>query len=167
MDRGAWPATVPGVAKSWTRLSNQTTVLSTKINLWWSGVIEMFPRCFSNKTGKWLPNHGCWMGVLLKWLTGRKFLEVLFYHIAFSTVQNRSVMSNSLRPHGLQPARLLCPWDSPGTNTGVGCHALLQGIFLTQELNPGLPHCRQTVWAAREAQLFYCHYTKRHFNIFN
>ena len=33
--------------------------------------------------------------------------------------------------------------DSPGKNTGVGCHALLQGIFLTQGLNPGLPHCRQ------------------------
>ena len=32
--------------------------------------------------------------------------------------------------------------DSPGKNTGVGCHALLQGIFLTQGLNPGLPHCR-------------------------
>ena len=32
-------------------------------------------------------------------------------------------------------ARLLCPWDSPGKNTGVGCHALLQGIFLTQGLN--------------------------------
>ena len=34
-----------------------------------------------------------------------------------------------------EPARLLCPWDSPGKNTGVGCHALLQGTFLTQELN--------------------------------
>ena len=33
---------------------------------------------------------------------------------------------------GLYPARLLCPWASPGQNTGVGCHALLQGIFLTQ-----------------------------------
>ena len=31
---------------------------------------------------------------------------------------------NSLRPYGLQPTRLLCPWDSPGKNTGVGCHAL-------------------------------------------
>ena len=38
-----------------------------------------------------------------------------------------SVVSNSLRPHGLHPARLLCPWDSPGKDTGVGCHALLQG----------------------------------------
>ena len=44
-------------------------------------------------------------------------------------------MSNSLQPHGLQSARLLRPWDSPGKNTGVGCHALLQGIFLTQGSN--------------------------------
>ena len=36
------------------------------------------------------------------------------------------------------PARLLCPWDSPGKNTKVGCYFLLQGIFPTQELNPGL-----------------------------
>ena len=39
--------------------------------------------------------------------------------------------------------RLLCPWDSPGKNTGVGCHVLLQGIFWTQGLNPDLLHCRQ------------------------
>ena len=36
------------------------------------------------------------------------------------------VMSDSLLPHGLQPTRLLCPWDFPGKNTGVGCHFLLQ-----------------------------------------
>ena len=46
--------------------------------------------------------------------------------------------SNSWRPHGLQPTRLLRPWDFPGKNTGVGCHFLLQGIFLTQGLNPSL-----------------------------
>ena len=39
-----------------------------------------------------------------------------------------------------------CPWDSPGMNTGVGCHALLQGIFLTLESNPGLLHCRQILY---------------------
>ena len=39
----------------------------------------------------------------------------------------RSVMSDSLRPHGLEPTRLLCPWNSPGKITGVGCHFLLQG----------------------------------------
>ena len=42
-----------------------------------------------------------------------------------------SVMSDSLWPHGLQPAKLLCPWDFPGKNTGVGCHFFLQRIFLT------------------------------------
>ena len=52
-----------------------------------------------------------------------------------------SVVSDSVRPHGLQPSRLLCPWDSPGKNTGVGCHALLQGIFLTQESNSCLFSC--------------------------
>ena len=59
---------------------------------------------------------------------------------------SRSVVSNSLRPHGLQPARLLCPWDSPGTNTGVDCHFLLQGIFPTQGSNQGLLHCRQILY---------------------
>ena len=45
----------------------------------------------------------------------------------------------TLRHHGLQPARLLlCPWDSPVMNTGVGCHALLQGIFPSQGWNPPL-----------------------------
>ena len=47
-----------------------------------------------------------------------------------------SVVSDSLWPPRLQPSRLLCSWDSPGKNFGVGCHFLLQGIFLTQGLNP-------------------------------
>ena len=47
-------------------------------------------------------------------------------------VRSCSVMSDSLRPYGLQPARLLCQGDSPGRNAGVGWHALLQGICLTQ-----------------------------------
>ena len=56
------------------------------------------------------------------------------------------VMSDSLRHPGLQPSRLLCPWDSVDKNTGVGCHALLQGIFPTQESKPSLPYCRQIVY---------------------
>ena len=47
-------------------------------------------------------------------------------------VWSRSVMSNSLRSHEPQSARLLCPWEFPGKNTGVGRHFLLQGIILTQ-----------------------------------
>ena len=42
---------------------------------------------------------------------------------------NFSAVSNSWQPHGLKPATLLCPWNSPGKNTGVGCHPLFQGIF--------------------------------------
>ena len=55
----------------------------------------------------------------------------------------------TLRSHGLQPTRLLCPWDFSGKNTGVGCHFLLQEIFLTQGLNSGLQHCRQMLYHLR------------------
>ena len=48
---------------------------------------------------------------------------------------SRSVISDSLWPHGLLLDKLLCPWNFPGKNTGVGCHFLLQGIFPTQESN--------------------------------
>ena len=41
-----------------------------------------------------------------------------------------SVMSNSSRPHGLQPTRLLRPWDIPGKSTGVGCHCFLRDLYL-------------------------------------
>ena len=47
-----------------------------------------------------------------------------------------SVVSDPLRPHGPLPTRLLCPWDSPGKSTGVGCRALLPGVFLTPGSNP-------------------------------
>ena len=56
-----------------------------------------------------------------------------------------SVVSDSLWPYGLQPTRLLCPWDSPGKNTGVGSHFLLQGIFWTYGSNLGLLQCRQNL----------------------
>ena len=49
-------------------------------------------------------------------------------------------------PMDCSPTRLLCPWNSLGKNTGVSCHFLLQGIFPTQGLNLGLPHCRQTLY---------------------
>ena len=62
--------------------------------------------------------------------------------------ESRSV-SPTLRPHGLQLARLLCPWDSPGKNTGVGSLSLLQGIFPTQQSNPDLPHCRRILYYLR------------------
>ena len=50
-------------------------------------------------------------------------------------VLSRSVVSDSLRLHGLLPAGLLCPWNFPGKNTEAGCHLLLQGIFPTFRSN--------------------------------
>ena len=66
------------------------------------------------------------------WKTLKSFLE--------RESESHSVMSDSLWPHG--PTRLLCPWNAPGTSTRVGSCSLLQGIFLAQGLNPGLPYCR-------------------------
>ena len=61
--------------------------------------------------------------------------------VAESESESCSVLSDSLPPHGL-----CSPWNSPGQNTGVGSLSLLQGIFPTQGLNPGLPHCRQILY---------------------
>ena len=55
--------------------------------------------------------------------------------------ESHSVVSDSLRPHGLYS-----PWNSPGQNTGVGSLSCLQGIFPTQGLKPGLPHCGQILY---------------------
>ena len=59
-------------------------------------------------------------------------------------IESCSVVPNSLRPH-----ELYSPWNSPGQNTGVGNLSFLQGIFPTQGLNPGLPHCRQIIYCLR------------------
>ena len=57
-------------------------------------------------------------------------------HCESSSSESHSVVSDSLRPHGLYS-----PWNSPGQNTGVVSLSLLQGTFPTQGSNPGLPHC--------------------------
>ena len=62
----------------------------------------------------------------------------VIFHLYAVCVLCCLVTSDSLRTHELYPIRLLCLWDSPGKNTGVGCRALLQGIFPTQESNPHL-----------------------------
>ena len=59
----------------------------------------------------------------------------------WSESESHSVVSDSLQPHGLYSS-----WNSPGHNTGVGSLSLLQGIFPTQGLNSGFPHCRQILY---------------------
>ena len=63
-------------------------------------------------------------------------------------------MSDSLQPHGYSPPGSSVHGDSPGKNTGVGCHALLQEIFPIQGLNPGLPDCRRILYHLRYHSIF-------------
>ena len=72
-----------------------------------------------------------------------EWVKKLWYIYTMEYSCCRSVVSDSLQPRGLQPTRLLHPWDFPGKSTGVGCHFLFQGIFPIQGSNSGLPHCRQ------------------------
>ena len=67
---------------------------------------------------------------------------MLFY--IFPVCLSHSAVSDSLQPHGLQLTRLLFSWNSPGKNTGVESHSLLQGV--TQGLHPNLLHCREILY---------------------
>ena len=73
-------------------------------------------------------------------------LFLFFYNLSRKKVKVKSL---SHVPLFATPCRCLPPWDFPGENTGVGCHFLLQEIFPTLDLNPGLPHCRQMLYHLR------------------
>ena len=85
----------------------------------------------------WFPGERVWYVGGLESTSAQDHV-VSIYHLSVGAFSVASVLSDSLRPYGLQPARLLCPWDSPGKNTGVDCCALLQGIFPNQGSNPHL-----------------------------
>ena len=102
MDGEAWHAAVHEVAKSHTRLSDWT-------ELNWCMYICM---C----------THICIHVYMLLFIYIHIYIHRYIYE---SESISCSVMSNSLWPHGLQPARLCCLWNSPGKNTGVGSHSLL------------------------------------------
>ena len=83
---------------------------------------------------------------------GPGLLQCIFYHPwVFSKALFHQVISISLQaakgvafPQTVVHQSPLS-WNSPGKNTGVGCHSLLQGIFLPQGSNPVIPHCRHTL----------------------
>ena len=81
------------------------------------------------------------------WVTS--FLPPTVRMVMKSESERHSVMSDSLQPHALLPARFLSPWNFPGKNTGLGTCFLLQGIFPTQGSNLSLPHCRQILYHLR------------------
>ena len=98
--------------------------------LGWTGLIlqpKGLPRVFSSTT---IQKHQ-FLGVQLSlWSNSHIYtwlLEkpLLWLYRNINECESHSVVSHSLKTHGLGPARLLCPWDSPGKNTGVGSHSLL------------------------------------------
>ena len=139
MDRGAWWATVLGVGHDWSDLAHVHFVEWKKQNSSFAHVsmILMFYICSQ------LASFDEYISSLTSFLA-----QTL--HLPWSEVKWSEVMSLSrVRLCDLMNGRL--PDSSvhgifPGKSTGVGCHFLLQGIFLTQGSNPGLLHCRQMLY---------------------
>ena len=79
----------------------------------------------------------------LQWLSKQieQYVTRLLHIVKFQTKwsETRSVVSDSVRPHGLQLTRLLCPWNSPGKNTGVGSHPFHQGTLPNPGIKSGSP----------------------------
>ena len=71
---------------------------------------------------------------------------------------SRSVVSNSSRPHGLQPTRLLHPWDFPGKSTGVGCHCLLRKLTLDGFIHKWSNSCVLSMSGIKDPKVHKTHY---------
>ena len=136
MDRGAWQTAAHGVAKGRTRLSDFTFTFHFH-------ALEKEMATHSSVLAWRIPGTGEPGGLLS---VGSHTTEVTQQQQqqqqgSFQVITSLlllfscSIMFDSLQLYGLQPARLLCPWNFLGKNTGVGCYFLLQGIFLTQGSN--------------------------------
>ena len=97
-------------------------------------------------------NNSCLKMIVvgIKWENAYKVFSIMLccmlsIYISITNSQSQSVshsvVSDSLWPHGLKPARPLCPWDFPGKNSGVGCHFLLQENLLDSGIKPESAYC--------------------------
>ena len=151
-DGGAWWAALYRVAQSWTRLKRlSSSSLSAQTEQANSSHLGIYGKCSQRKITDgeiisirywsklqtlrivpfWEFSYLWGFSIWSKWLlksVGEKW----------KTVSDSEVLE--------QQVKILCPWDFPGKKTGVGCHFLLQEIFPTQGLNPGLLHCRQMLY---------------------
>ena len=91
-------------------------------------IAKMWKQTQCLSTDEWIKKK---MSILL-------YVYIYIYNVCMLRVQ--SIMSYFLQPYGLQPTKILCPWDSPSKNIGTGCHFLLQGIIATQVLSLHLLH---------------------------
>ena len=130
MYRGAWQATVLAVARVTQHLA--TTQQHNNTSIWF--MIRNINDHVIYQIHQW------------SFRSTDKYWYLFLYDSVTEVKWSCSVVSDSSRSHGLLSTRLLCPWDFPGKSSGVGCHFLLQGIFLTQESNPGLLHYRQILY---------------------
>ena len=81
--------------------------------------------------------HTFWIKIFTLWVMMKNHWK--WFHFTESESEVKVLVAQSC-PTLSEPARLLCPWNLPSKNTGVGCYFLLQGIFLTQGLNSTLLH---------------------------
>ena len=91
--------------------------------------------------------HHCWKNMVLSiWIHWERVNRNKYfpYPEPYKSESEVALMCPTLCDPG--PTRFFHPWDSPGKNTGVGCHFLRKGTFLTQGLNPGLSHCRRILY---------------------
>ena len=115
--QGSLADTVHGVAKHWTQLGNDITAARSP------EMKEPSLNVHYSKRVRFLAFNS-----LFKWI-----FKSVFHFMKVKVFVPRSCPS-------------VCDLDFPGKSTGVGCHFLLQEIFPTQGLNPGLPRCRQTLY---------------------
>ena len=154
MDREAWRAAVHGVTKSRTRVNDwiswtEATLLWRHWLLYQGGSFTIKPPWLqsmgSQRVGMTEHNTALWSHTLLSQKTVEYFM-ILRENDYLNKWKCYLLSRVPSWPHRLQPARLLYPQDSPGENTGVDCHSLLQSIFPAQGLNPGLLHYRQILY---------------------
>ena len=118
---------------------------SGPLSQWWhptiSSSVVTFSSCLQSFLASGFLSNESALGIKWPKYWSFSFSFSPFNEWKWSESESRSVMSDSLRPHGLNS-----PWNSLGQNTGVGSLSLLQGIFPTQESNHSLLHCRQILY---------------------
>ena len=102
---------------------------------WLAGITNSMTWVWVNSASWWWTGRPGVLWFMVSQRVGHDWATELNWYMMCVSVCACSVMSDSLQPHGLYTARLLCPWDFPGRNIGVGYHFLLQGIFPTQGSN--------------------------------